>query len=137
ASNEVRNAHDHAVRAAFDAYQQVARGRRGHGGLELVDGDGFLAAAYRHRTSRAAEPHLHTHVVLANLVYAPVDGRWSALDARPLYSWCRPVGHLYNAQLRFELTTRLGVRWDIPKNGMAEMTGFSPMLLRAFSTRRR
>jgi len=74
-----------------------------------VKGDGLVAAAFRHRTSRAAEPQLHTHVVVANLVHSPADGRWTALDARPLYRWARPVGHLYEAQLRWELTRRLGV----------------------------
>ena len=75
--------------------------------------------------------------MIPNLVYAPEDQRWSALDARPLYSWCKPVGYLYNAQLRYELTCRLGVRWSSVTKGMAEMQGFSHKLLRAFSTRRR
>src|SRR5581483_2488052 len=58
-------------------------------------------------------------------------------DARPLYSWAKPVGCLYNAHLRYELTTRLGVRWSPVTKGMAEIDGFSKKLLRAFSTRRR
>src|SRR2546423_1419285 len=136
-SNQVRNAHDVALREAFDVLQSVARGRRDRGGLRVVEGQGLIGAAYRHRTSRAAEPHLHTHVVIPNLVYAPEDQRWSALDARPLYSWCKPVGYLYNAQLRYELTCRLGVRRSPVTKGMAEMQGFSMPLLRAFSTRRR
>jgi conjugative relaxase-like TrwC/TraI family protein len=136
-SNEVRNAHDVAMREAFDVLQSLARGRRGRGGARLVAGKGLLGAAYRHRTSRAAEPHLHTHVVIPNLVYAPEDQRWSALDERPLYSWCKPVGYLYNAQLRYEPTARLGVKWAPVTKGMAEMEGFSRKVLRAFSTRRR
>ena len=136
-SNEVRNAHDNAVREAFDVLQSLARGRRDRNGVRLVDGLGLMGAAYRHRTSRAADPHLHTHVVIPNLVYAPEDERWSALDARPIYSWCKPVGYLYNAQLRYELTTRLGVQWAPVNKGMAEMQGLSRRLLRAFSTRRR
>ena len=104
-SNEVRNAHDASVRAALGFLEtQASVGRRGRGGLFSIAGDGFVAAAFRHRTSRAAEPQLHTHVVIANLVHSPSDGRWTALDARPLYRWARPVGHLYEAQLRWELT---------------------------------
>lgn len=137
ASNEVRNAHDVALRSAFDVLQSLARGRRDRNGVRLVEGQGLVGAAYRHRTSRAAEPHLHTHVVIPNLVYAAEDRRWSALDARPLYQWCKPVGYLYNAQLRYELTSRLGVQWSPVTMGMAEMQGFSRPLLRAFSTRRR
>ena len=40
---------------------------------------GFVAAAYRHRMSRAQDPQLHTHVVCANMAQGP-DGRWTALD---------------------------------------------------------
>jgi conjugative relaxase-like TrwC/TraI family protein len=136
-SNEVRNAHDAAVRAAVEFYEHAAQGRRGHGGVEVVEGEGFVAAAYRHRTSRAADPHLHTHVVVANLVYASQDGRWSALDGRPVFSWARTVGHLYNAQLRAELTSRLGVRWMAPRNGLADLEGIPRSTIDAFSTRRR
>ena len=48
--------------------------RRGHGGHEFVEGNGFLAAAYLHRTSRAWDPQLHTHVLIANATQGP-DGR--------------------------------------------------------------
>ena len=70
----------------------ACRVRRGQGGHTVLDGDGFVAAAFRHRTSRAGDPHLHTHVVIANLAHAPSDDRWTALDGRPLYSWCRRSG---------------------------------------------
>lgn len=33
-----------------------AAGRRGHGGADVIDGDGFVAAAFAHRTSRSAIP---------------------------------------------------------------------------------
>ncbi len=87
--------------------------------------------------SRAAEPHLHTHVVIANLVHAQRDGRWSALDGRPVFAWARAVGHLYNAQLRAELTARLGVRWQPVRNGLADIDGIDRSTIEAFSTRRR
>ena len=137
-SNEVRNAHDAAVRGAFEALEDVAAvGRRGHAGAITVSGDGFVAAGFRHRTSRAAEPQLHTHVVIANLVRSPADGRWTALDARPLYRWARAVGHLYEAQLRWELTRRLGVEWGPARNGIADIDGVTKPVINAFSTRRR
>ena len=62
-----------------------ARVRRGHAGAEVVDGDGFVAAAFRHRTSRAGDPQLHTHVLVANMSRGP-DGRWTALDSRSIYA---------------------------------------------------
>ncbi|MFP5254487.1 MAG: MobF family relaxase [Acidimicrobiia bacterium] len=136
-SNEVRNAADAAVSASLRVLEDAAcRVRRGKGGLTVLDGDGFVAAGFRHRTSRAGDPHLHTHVVIANLAHAPGDDRWTALDARPLYSWLSPVGHLYEAHLRWELTCRLGVEWGPVRNGIA-VAGIPRPVLREFSTRRR
>jgi conjugative relaxase-like TrwC/TraI family protein len=138
ASNEVRNAHDAAVAASLPVLEHVAcRVRRGQGGHTVIDGDGFVAAAFRHRTSRAGDPQLHTHVVIANLGHAPSDGRWTALDGRPLYAWLRPVGYLYEAHLRWELTRRLGVEWGPVRNGIADIAGIPKPVLREFSTRRR
>ena len=47
--------------------------RRGKNGVIRERGSGFVAAAYQHRTSRAQDPHLHTHVIVANLAKSP-DG---------------------------------------------------------------
>jgi conjugative relaxase-like TrwC/TraI family protein len=136
-SNEVRNAHDAAVTGAVKVLESVAaRARRGKAGAERIEADGFVAAAFRHRTSRAGDPHLHTHVVIANVVHAPTDDRWSALDARPLYAWAKTVGYLYESQLRTELTRRLGVDWGTVRNGIADLAGIPSQVLRAFSRRR-
>jgi conjugative relaxase-like TrwC/TraI family protein len=138
ASNEVRNAHDAAMTAAMGVLEvEAARARRGRGGTERHEAEGFVGASFRHRTSRAGDPHLHTHVLVSNLVYCEEDASWSALDARGLYGWAKTVGYLYEAQLRAELTRRLGVAWTWVRNGIADIDGFSLEMLRAFSTRRR
>ena len=137
ASNEVRNAHDAAVIAALSVLEtEAARARRGRGGTERHVGEGFVSAGFRHRTSRAADPHLHTHVLVANLVWCPDDGRWSALDGRSLYGWAKTVGYLYEAQLRAGLSRRLGVTWTPVSNGIADVDGIPNPVLRAFSRRR-
>jgi conjugative relaxase-like TrwC/TraI family protein len=136
-SNEVRNAHDAAVSGSLRLLESVAaRARRGKAGADQIEADGFVAAAFRHRTSRAGDPHLHTHVVIANVVHAPSDGRWSALDARPLYGWAKTAGYLYESQLRTELTRRVGVEWGTVHNGIADVAGIPSEVLRAFSQRR-
>ncbi|MGH9164476.1 MAG: MobF family relaxase, partial [Acidimicrobiales bacterium] len=116
-------------------YEAVAcRARRGHAGATVVEADGFVGAAFHHRTSRSGDPHLHTHVVLAYPVrYA---GRWTALDGRRCFPWAKPVGHLYEAQLRAELTRRLGVVWGPVRNGIADIAEVPTPVLRAFSKRR-
>jgi conjugative relaxase-like TrwC/TraI family protein len=64
--------------------REACRARRGAGGARQAVGEGFVAAAFRHRSSRAGDPLLHTHVVVANATRGP-DGRWTALDGRELY----------------------------------------------------
>jgi hypothetical protein len=41
--------------------------RRGRDGVERLPGGGFVAAAFRHRTSREGDPPLHTQVLVANM----------------------------------------------------------------------
>jgi len=61
-SNQVRNAHDIAVNAALGVLEDEASvGRRGRGGLTSVGGDAFVAAGFRHRTSRASVAHPRCH----------------------------------------------------------------------------
>ncbi len=96
-----------------------------------------MAAAYRHRMSRAEDPQLHTHVVAANMARGP-DGRWTALDATPIYQHAKAAGFLYQAHLRAAVRERLPwVRWGLVRNGMAEIEQLAPGVLREFSTRRR
>jgi conjugative relaxase-like TrwC/TraI family protein len=136
-SRHVREAHDAAVDAALAVLEdEASRARRGRGGMSQADADGFVAAAFRHRTSRAGDPQLHTHVLVANLAHVECEDRWTALDARPIYAWAKTAGYLYEAQLRAELTRRLGVEWNRPVRGIAEIAGFPKPVLRHFSRRR-
>jgi hypothetical protein len=98
--------------------------------------DGFVAAAFRHRTSRADDPLLHTHVLVANLAHTTDDDRWRSLDARHLYLHAKTAGYLYQAQLRAELTRRLDVAFGPVTNGYADLEGIPRPLIEAFSRRR-
>lgn len=128
-------AHDRAVGAVLDHLSQDAcYARRGHGGTELIEGRGFIGAAFRHRTSRAGDPQLHTHVVVPNLIQAS-DGRWSAPDGRHLFAWKMTAGTLYRSALRAELAP-LGLAWELRRNGLSELRDVPKPILRAFSKRR-
>jgi conjugative relaxase-like TrwC/TraI family protein len=131
-------AHESAVDAALEYLEREAcRVRRGCGGVQREVGDGFVAAAYRHRMSRAEDPQLHTHVVAANMARGG-DGRWTALDATPIYQHAKAAGFLYQAHLRAAVHERLPwVHWGPVRNGMAEIEQIAPQVLREFSTRRR
>jgi len=133
---QVSEAHAEAVKAGLEYLQQTAcLTRRGAGGHQFVQGKGFLAAAYTHRSSRAGDPQLHTHVLVANATKGP-DGRWTRLYHPGIYEQLKTAGYVYEAHLRSELTQRLGVRWGEVRNGIAEIEGFDPGHLKAFSTRR-
>jgi conjugative relaxase-like TrwC/TraI family protein len=136
-SGEVCAAHERAVGEALGYLdRQACRARRGHGGSLQVTSDGFVAAAFQHRSSRADDPLLHTHVVIANGTRGP-DRRWTALDGRPLYRHAKTAGYLYQAVLRAELTERLGVRWSAVENGTADIKGVPRSVIAHFSRRRR
>ena len=135
-ARQVRDAHDHAVAAALDWTERHAVwSRRGHGGSDQVRGDGLIAAAFRHRTSRNGDPHLHTHVLVANMVLGE-DGKWATLDGRWIYTSAKTIGHLYEAQLRHNLTVALGVQWGAVRNGIADIDHIPANVLKGFSTRR-
>jgi conjugative relaxase-like TrwC/TraI family protein len=135
-AGEVSSSHRAAVAAAVGYVENRALGvRRRHGEERTVEPvDGAYGAEFLHRTSRALDPHLHSHVVLANLGRGP-DSRYSALDGRGIYAHAGAAGALYHAQLRVELQERLGVEWGPLDRGRADLVGISPEVRRGFSRR--
>lgn len=137
-SREIRESHDAAVKEALGYLERSAcatRRRNRDGDIEQHKGSGFIAAAFRHRTSRAGDPLLHTHVLIANLTQTS-DGFWGALDARQIYAHAKTAGYLYQAHLRMELTQRTGVAWSEVHRGTADIEGVPRAVIRAFSKRR-
>ena len=104
-------------------------------GTRPIAARGFVAAMFRHRTSRAGDPQLHWHVLVANLSQG-IDGRWSALDGTALYRTKRTAGAVFQARLRDELTARLGVEWGPVRRDVAEIAGVPGRAVRLFSKRR-
>ena len=131
----VLTAHDTAVATMVDWIERHAHTRyRINRVVSVVEADGIVAGVFRQHTSRALDPQLHSHVVVANRVLAD-DGRWLALDARTLKVDQRTLSALYHASLRTELTARLGVEWEVPVNGIAEIAGIDREVLVEFSAR--
>jgi conjugative relaxase-like TrwC/TraI family protein len=134
---EATAAHSAAVDAAMGYMERRAvTVRRGSGDDRRVEpGDGVVAASFTHGASRALDPHLHTHVVVANVVHG-ADGRWSALDSRALFAHAAAAGALYDAHLRYELRARLGTEWSLRRSGGYELATVDAFALGAFSGRR-
>jgi conjugative relaxase-like TrwC/TraI family protein len=101
--------------------------------VHVLPGRGVVAAVFRHRTSRAGDPLLHWHTLVANLVEGP-DGRWGAFVHPELYRSGRAAGELFQTALRDELTDRLGLQW-CPGRHVPEVAGVPQPLCEMFSKR--
>ncbi|HEX6299386.1 MAG TPA: MobF family relaxase [Acidimicrobiia bacterium] len=133
--DQVAEAHDTAVEAVLSWVEDHAHTRlRRHGHIMHVDAEGIMVGVFRQHTSRRLDPQLHTHAVIANRVRGP-DGRWLALDARPMICDQRTLSALYHAANRAELTRRLGVEWETPESGIAEIAGIPEEVRAEFSQR--
>jgi conjugative relaxase-like TrwC/TraI family protein len=126
----------HAGLAEAVAYLDGHLGaRRGHGGVQHVQGRGLLAVGFDHRTSREGDPLLHTHLVIANRVQGP-DSRWTALDGRDLYRHRLAADAIYRATYQRDLVRTLGVEWTAADaHGNRELQGVPQDLVRGFSKR--
>jgi conjugative relaxase-like TrwC/TraI family protein len=135
-AEQIVAAHDRGVDAAITYLERHAAWvRRGHAGAELQGADGFVAAAFRHRTSRAGDPQLHTHVLVANMSRGP-DGRWTTLDSRSIYAHARTAGFVYQAVMRDDLARSAGFLFEEVERGHADIAGVPEDLRRHFSQRR-
>ena len=131
----VSSAHDRAMAGVVDHLSsEAAYVRRGVDGLDVRKAKGFVAAGFRHRTSRAGDPQLHTHVLIPNVTLGH-DGRWSAPDARQLYLWQKAASAMYHSALRADLAP-LGLSWNVGRNSLGELSDIPRPILRAFSKRR-
>jgi conjugative relaxase-like TrwC/TraI family protein len=132
---QVLDAHQEATREALGYLEEHVGTRRGHGGCDHVAAQGLLAVGFDHRTSRAGDPLLHTHVIVANRVQGP-DGRWTALDGRDLYRHRLAADTIYRGCYQRALSRSLGVAWTEPdRYGNRELVGMPSELLRVFSKR--
>ncbi|MEZ0357990.1 MobF family relaxase [Mycobacterium sp. SA01] len=136
----IAGAHATAISEAMEYLATHAGYTRVHnpvtGEKDLVRLPGLVAIAYQHETSRAGDPHLHTHVIVPNR-QARDDGRLVSIDGTSLYHEAKAAGVIYQATLRRELHRSLGYEWlpVDPGTGMAEVAGIDPNSISAWSQR--
>jgi DNA primase catalytic core len=138
----IEAAHADAVKDTLTWLEDNATYTRvGSGGIAQVEVQGLIAAAFTHRDSRAGDPDLHTHVAISNKVQT-LDGRWYALDGRPIFKNTVAASERYNTRLEALLIDRLGVVFadrdsdDPSKRPVREIVGIDGDLPRAWSSRR-
>jgi len=103
-------AHRHAVTRALHELEQYALSRR-HGGSEWVATNNIVAARFDHIAARPSQgtddsygpdPHLHTHVVIANMTLRP-DAAWRGLDPIEIYRSQAFATAVYRSELAREV----------------------------------
>jgi conjugative relaxase-like TrwC/TraI family protein len=94
------------------AEREVFHSRSGTNGVVQEDIDGVAATAFTHWDSRAGDPQLHDHVVVANRARSTSDGTWRTLDSRGLFKSLVALSELHQGVLSDLLTESLGWGWD-------------------------
>ncbi|PXX53434.1 conjugative relaxase-like TrwC/TraI family protein [Nocardia tenerifensis] len=127
--------------AVLDALQwaesRCAVTRRGHNGVRQIDAEGFTIAAFTHFDNRSGDMNLHTHPVVSNRVLGS-DGKWTSLDARPLFASAVACSSRYNATIIAMIRRELGARFEERSRGrgkqpVLEVVGISDRMIKEFS----
>ncbi len=139
-SKGIADAHTTALVEAMEYLAAHAGYTRVHNPVteqkDMVHLPGLVAVAYQHETSRCGDPHLHTHVIVANR-QARADGVLVSVDGTSLFHEAKAAGVIYQATLRRELHQSLGFEWEPvdPHTGMAELAGIDRASITAWSRR--
>ncbi len=135
AAKVIEAAHHKAVQDALASIEWYTR--LGHQGCEQYRVDHpALALNFQHRTSRALDPQLHSHVLVENRVTH--NGKDRTLDGTELFAQTKSAGMVYNLSLRASLTRDLAVVWTPTlENGVSgDIVGIPQKLIDHFSSRR-
>ncbi|WP_024821107.1 MobF family relaxase [Arthrobacter sp. 31Y] len=122
---DLYEAHQQAVAECLDWLERNAiQARAGHAGVAWVPVKGAIASLFDHWDSRAGDPQLHTHAVIANRVQRTSDGKWVTLDSYTLHRHIVAVSEKYNSILFDRIHERTGAVAEL-RDGIAGMTGAS------------
>lgn len=129
-------AHDRAVARTLEDVERRAQARQKIDGISHVETTGnLIVAKFRHETTRAYDPALHTHAVVMNLTRR-ADGEWRALHNDEIIRATAYIGAEYRAHLARELEN-LGHEVRYGPQGTFELARFSRDQIEAFSVRSR
>ena len=142
--DRLAGAHDRAAARAFAELEGFAACRVRAGAAAWSQDTratgNLCAAVFRHDASRALDPQLHTHFVVANATWDEAQGRMVALESCEMVKAVRYAGKVYQNELAREVQN-LGYSIEQSRNdkGMVEgfeIQGVSPEVRQRFSKRR-
>jgi conjugative relaxase-like TrwC/TraI family protein len=130
-------AHDKAIRAAMNQFESFAATRvRLDGQYDYRLTSNLVGAAFRHDTSRALDPHLHSHCILFNATFDAKENRWKALETCEMFPAQKFIENVYYHELVKSLQ-KFGYCVQNNPRGDFEIEGVSKELIDRFSKRRR
>jgi len=94
----------------------------------------LVTATFTHDTSRALDPHLHTHCIVFNATFDPVENRWKALQNFEMLRAQKYVENVYYHELARSLVG-LGYGIENRSRGDFDVLGISHALCERFSKR--
>ena len=135
ADERIADAHDRAVTAAIVELEQFAATRvRSAGSFKDRRTGNFIGAVFRHETSRALDPHLHSHCILFNATHDGAEGRWKALQNYQMLGAQKFVENVYYHELARQLA-RFGYEIENQARGDFIVRGVPDGVREKFSKR--
>lgn len=138
--NIVSSVTDAVQQTISDFERDIPLARRGSGGCQEIFAK-IASAMFLHTLSRAHDPQLHIHCVIANVCRGE-DGKWSAVNSRKLHEWTMTLGSIFRSHLCKALEQNLNLETYTPlldDGGEAdwfELKCIPASLNKAFSKRR-
>src|SRR6185437_10876833 len=130
-------AHDEAVQIAMSQLQTYAATRvRTQDQYSQRTTGNVVGAVFRHDTSRALDPHLHSHCILFNATWDSTEKQWKALQNHDMLAAQKFVENVYYHELTRELV-KFGYQIENKPRGDFEIKGVSQELIQKFSKRHR
>jgi conjugative relaxase-like TrwC/TraI family protein len=131
----ILEAHGRAVRTALREFEAFAATRVRNGGAQNDRRTGnFAAALFTHDTSRALDPHVHTHCIVFNATFDSTENRWKALQNYELLRARKFAENAYYHELVRELRS-FGYQIHNHARGDFQIVGVSDELCDRFSKR--
>ena len=133
----VVEAHNNAVKTAMEHVEKNLVQTRlfEHGELKTETGGDIIAGMFRHDTSRALDPQLHTHVVIANMVLNS-QGRFTALHNDKIFRDVKLGSEIYRSELAASLRELGYTPQRSGPHGLLELKEVPDSLIQTFSKRR-
>jgi conjugative relaxase-like TrwC/TraI family protein len=135
ADKRIALAHARAVSMALSELEQFACARlRSRSRNSDRRTGNIIAALFQHETSRALDPHLHTHCIIFNATYDNEEDRWKALQNYEMLSAQKYTENVYYHELARSLR-EFGYTVVNKKRGDFEIAEIAPEISDRFSKR--